>query len=260
MTDITERFYIHILDHMFLEYSEKALSEGINLDLHSGMGFFENVKIDDLKRLRDRFFEKNLHFSVHAPFIDISPGSPDPKIADVAKYRIVRSLQFAHFMKAKFMICHAGSEVLKYGYSYRGFIKNSIGFWSDIKHIAEDLGVKVAIENTIEKKPDLQTEIVNGVNSPYIGYCLDIGHWNLMSHVPLLVWLEALKDKLFAAHIHDNFGLDDDHLALGWGAIDFKPFTDFIKKHDLENIFVVENHNAENALHSIEVIRSGKFF
>ncbi|MBU1628424.1 sugar phosphate isomerase/epimerase [bacterium] len=254
-----DRFHIHIPDNMFVKYAEKALSEKINVDFYPKMGFIEQVGMDELVRIRDKFYRNNLRFSVHAPFIDISPGSPDPKIADVAKYRIFRALQLAHFLKAKVMVSHAGSEVLKYGFVYDGFIKNSVKFWSEIKYIAEDLDVKIAIENTIEKKPDLQCEIIKSVNSPYIGYCFDIGHWNLESKLPIMDWLNAFGDKLFATHVHDNMGDGDSHLALGEGNIDFKPLIDFVERRNLQTVFIVENHDEESVLKSLRVIRSVEF-
>jgi len=255
-----DRVYIHIPCHMFKDYSEKAIREKINIDLYPAAGFLDNAGMEEMTRIRDRFHENGLGFSLHAPFIDISPGSPDPRIADVAKYRIIKSLQFAHFLRAKVMVCHSGSEVLRYGFPYKSFVKNSIKFWDEIKYIAQDLDVKIAIENTIEKEPKLQSEIVNSIDSSHVGYCFDIGHWNLKSTLPIEGWLRAFRNKLFAAHIHDNNGDGDSHLAIGRGQIDFKPLVAFIKNEDLDTIFIVENHDEESVLDSLKVIRKGDFW
>ena len=255
-----EKFYIHIPADMFMEYAEKALVEKINIDLYPRVGFIDQIGMGKIREFRDRFFENGLRFSVHAPFIDISPGSPDPRIVEVAEYRIISALQFAHFLGAEVMVCHSGSEVLKYGFPYDRFMENSIKFWGEIKYNAEDLGIRIAIENTIEKKPVLQSELVCGVNSPFIGYCFDIGHWNMEAKVPVTDWLDAFGEKLFAAHLHDNFGKDDDHLAIGSGNIDFNPLTEFVLKNQVETIFVVENKDEENVLKTLGVLRRGDFF
>ena len=79
------------------------------------------------------------------------------------------------------------------------------------------------------------------------------------SKLPIEDWLKAFGKKLFATHIHDNFGQGDDHLAIGSGTIDFKPLTEFVKNNSPDIIFIIENKDEENVLKTLEVLRKGNF-
>jgi sugar phosphate isomerase/epimerase len=254
------KFFIHIPLELFDKYIDKAIKEAINIDVFLGDGLLDKISMEELSSIREMFFSKGLAFSIHAPFVDISPGSTDPKIVDVARQRIVNSLFIAFFLKVKVMVCHAGSEVLKYGIKYEKWLENSIRFWNEIKYYANEFDVKIAIENTNEKTPDIQCALVEAINSPNIGYCFDIGHWNILSELPIENWLNRFKEKLFASHIHDNYGKEDDHLALGAGNIDFKYLIEFVKKNGLSTTFIVENKDEENVMRSLQLIRGESFF
>lgn len=65
-------------------------------------------------------------------------------------------------------------------------------------------------------------DIVKGVNDPRLRLCLDIGHVNAYSCVPVMDWLEAWAPYISHFHIHNNDGSRDMHNALNDGTIPMK--------------------------------------
>ena len=65
-------------------------------------------------------------------------------------------------------------------------------------------------------------EIVTGVDDPRLRLCLDVGHVNAYSRVPVRSWLECWAPWISHFHIHNNDGGWDSHSALSEGTIPMK--------------------------------------
>lgn len=110
---------------------------------------------------------------------------------------------------------------------------------------AEKAGIIIAVENSFEMSnaPDEVLWLLKHFNSPFIGCCFDTGHANYMapskdgkpkayskSQVEL-AWrgnlieepaaLEKLHPHIVTCHIHDNYGVGDDHNLPGRGNTDW---------------------------------------
>jgi sugar phosphate isomerase/epimerase len=110
-----------------------------------------------------------------------------------------------------------------------------------LKAFAGPLGVKLLLENlNIEvATPEHLVEIVRVGHFSTVGFCLDLGHANLVqgtpetSHAPAKSGIDlafeafgSLPNQLIELHVHDNHGGDngsgrDEHLWPGDGTIDF---------------------------------------
>jgi sugar phosphate isomerase/epimerase len=66
--------------------------------------------------------------------------------------------------------------------------------------------------------------LVNEVNHPALGLCLDVGHQHAFSDLGALEWVRRMGTRLFHVHLHDNDRSGDRHWPLGRGTIDFEPF------------------------------------
>jgi sugar phosphate isomerase/epimerase len=80
---------------------------------------------------------------------------------------------------------------------------------SEILRYAEQAKITLAAENTWRR--DYIDFVLGNLNSEYLGFCYDCGHDFLLSEKPV----EILKDwghRLVATHLHDNMGVNDDHL------------------------------------------------
>jgi len=85
---------------------------------------------------------------------------------------------------------------------------------------AERLGVNVAMEN--QRSPMqlvLAARLLEDIQSPRFGFCLDSGHHNAREEdVDLLA---RFGHRLMALHLHDNDATDDQHLLPFDGTIDW---------------------------------------
>jgi len=63
--------------------------------------------------------------------------------------------------------------------------------------------------------------LVDACDSPRLGHCFDVGHWNMFGQTALADWLARISSRLLHLHLHDNFGDSDAHLPIGQGNINF---------------------------------------
>jgi sugar phosphate isomerase/epimerase len=133
------------------------------------------------------------------------------------------ALELAKLVPVQVLVLHLGlPDTLAIGrrQNSRDAVLRSIGAIADA---AAPLGVQVALENipAALSTPESIAALVDEVDRPNVGACLDMGHAHLMGGVPDAV--ETFADVLVAAHVHDNHGTRDDHLppyegTIGWPA------------------------------------------
>lgn len=87
---------------------------------------------------------------------------------------------------------------------------------------AEQHGVTLALENIYEPLPVLErlVRIVEDINHPRLGLCLDTGHANINA-AGLPAILSLLSPRMVTCHLHDNDGLQDQHAGPGQGTVDW---------------------------------------
>ena len=65
-------------------------------------------------------------------------------------------------------------------------------------------------------------DIVRTAEHPRLGLCLDVGHANAYSDVPVSEWLKRFAPYLRHFHLHNNNGSCDAHAPLDQGSIPMK--------------------------------------
>lgn len=83
---------------------------------------------------------------------------------------------------------------------------------------AERLGVAIAFENL--RKTAYLRYIFERIDSPARKFCFDCGHEHLYDEGDGV--LEEFAHALCAVHLHDNFGVHDDHVLPFEGTVDWK--------------------------------------
>ena len=136
----------------------------------------------------------------------------DNQIGEDLANRYIKNLDECKKNNIKMVVIHLQSK-------FEAPSPNEIGlerFKKVITH-AEQLGIKIAFENT--KIQGYLEYILDNVNSDYVGICLDVGHWHC-NFKDKLNW-ERFQNKIYAVHLHDNFGGRDEHLLPFDGSIDW---------------------------------------
>lgn len=89
---------------------------------------------------------------------------------------------------------------------------------------AQKKGIRLAVENIyggrFYSQIDELISLVDEVNLPNVGFCLDVGHANL-DKVNIPAAIQRMGNKLYEIHLHDNNGLKDQHLPIGFGIINW---------------------------------------
>lgn len=191
--------------------------------------------------------------TLHAPFMDLSPGAVDARVRAVTIKRFADTLEIAGAVGAKAAVFHSGYEKWKYGLNVDIWLRQSLNTWSFFRGAASASGVKIAIENIFEDEPSSLRMLMEEIGGGPFGICFDTGHFNLFSKAPLDEWLGSLGQYIVELHIHDNDGTSDAHLPPGDGTFDFRRLFSSLKGKDL--IYTIETHTPEGVLRGMERLK-----
>ena len=155
---------------------------------------------------------------LHAPYNELFPCAIDKKARALAAERYRQATDLATRYGSRKVIIHGGYNPRIYFPVW--YVKQSVLFWQDF--LRDNPGVEIVLENVLEDDPRWLLDIVAGVDDPRLRLCLDIGHVNAYSSVPLTDWLKLWAPYLSHLHIHNNDGSRDAHNALNEGTIPIK--------------------------------------
>ncbi|HLF86742.1 MAG TPA: sugar phosphate isomerase/epimerase family protein [Nitrospiria bacterium] len=182
--------------------------------------------------------------TIHAPFLDLSPGSTDSFIRRATMERLMLLDEKIRPLSPKKIVFHTGYDKWSFNGNKEMWLKNSLAFWgSFIERLGSRRGYDILIENIFEDEPDYMVKLLKGIDSPSFGFCFDIGHCNVFSKVGIEDWIAALGDKLQEVHIHDNHGKSDEHLGIGEGTIGFDSFFKLLDKEGIDPFLTIEGHS-----------------
>ena len=160
--------------------------------------------------------------SVHMPYDGIEV---DAIPLDIVIKRMLKWLDFAHRLEASIAVFHTLES------SLREFEAN-LEFFRRIAREAADRGIKVAVENRLERRlfgsdpRDLELLIESvGEN---IGACADVGHANINRNLSQL--LKTLDNSIIEVHLHDNDGEKDEHKPPFTGSVSWGLVLDWLKR------------------------------
>ncbi len=182
----------------------------------------------------------------HAPFEDIRPASFDNRIREISEHRLLKTCQLAELFQPETVVCHTGYWKWVHHEKLDEWIARSIESWGKICDAARNSGTRILLENVFDDAPDVLARLIEGIGPERVGICLDIGHLTIFTQCPLGEWLETLGPYIEELHLHDNHGIFDDHLVMGRGSIDFDPLFQYIKDHEIQPIYTLEQHREED--------------
>ena len=157
---------------------------------------------------------------LHAPYNELFPCAIDKKARALAAERYQQAIDLAKRYGSTKVIIHGGYNPWIYFPVW--YVEQSILFWKEF--LAEDPGVEIVLENVLEIEPGWLLDIVKGVDDPRLRMCLDIGHVNAYSKIPVTEWLETCAPYISHFHVHNNDTSRDQHNALNEGTIPMKEF------------------------------------
>ncbi len=216
----------------------------------------ENLKPEDVVELERNLSASDLlPITLHAPFVDLSPGSPDETIRNISLNKIVSALDVAEFIPVKSIVVHSGYNDWFFDFKPEKWLKNAVKTFSAICEKASSLGAEVYVENIFERSPETLLALLGEIGWENLKICFDAGHANLFSSIPLVDWVDRLGSTISEVHIHDNTGLRDEHLPVTEGAINFRGILWALKERNLKPTFTLEPHTLEHARRTLHAFR-----
>ena len=173
--------------------------------------------------------EARLKSVIHAPFSDINIGSLNEKIRRASLELLFETLKIAHYMGSMLVVIHPAHHSPLSGRFPKAYEKIQKRSLEEIDKVAQKVGIKVALENMPSfwildgQTPERIKELIEGTD---IFVTFDIGHLNTVNG-EFTEFIKLLKDRIIYAHLSDNDGVHDSHLALGEGNV---PWKDVIRQ------------------------------
>jgi len=256
MNELIRKTQVNIPFTMLYEsHLEMFLKHGLNPEIGLDCTALERFSISDFETIAARLHERGLTITLHAPFLDLSPGSPDPAVWALTRSRFEQVLRVVPLFKPRSVVCHAAYDWKRYSYLRELWLENSINTWSWLGQRIRDEGAVLMLENVYERGPDEIQMLFENLRDHCVGFCLDTGHHAVFSRRSLKTWIESLGSFLGQVHLHDNRGKEDDHLAMGKGRIDFLfLFTQLKAIKNDPPIITLEPHREGDYWPSIEYL------
>lgn len=212
----------------------------------------EDVK-DLILRYKDLFGQFEGVKSLHGPFLDLSPASPDLEIRRISYNKYLNTLKVARELDMDYVIFH--SQINPYlNDPFMVELNNTQNrdFWYEIMEEIQDFKGTILIENIFEPTPELIRERIKNIGMPNVKIILDVGHARLGS-VGLENWVKELKDYLVYVHLHSNNGVQDLHQVPS--EIELLALKSLFHKYEINPIVSLE-YKSDNYSKEIEILRA----
>lgn len=247
-----ENIHIRISYKKIDELLPLAVKEGKGVELFLSSYFLDRPPIDRLAQLREHIAGGKT-LSLHAPFMDLSPGGFDEKIRTLTADRVIEAINIVADMKPKTVVIHPGYDRFRFDGRKDIWLKNSLETWNRV--LAEtSVEIKLAVENVFDDTPEVLIELIEALGTDRAGHCFDTGHFNLFSKIPLAKWMSMVRPYLIEMHLHDNNGETDQHLGLGEGSFDFAGMARQLE--GVNPILTLESHTKEDLEKSLKFMES----
>jgi sugar phosphate isomerase/epimerase len=244
--------HAHIPFQRIPEYIEFIRRERLDLEIYFGSAVLDGVTMHEVRAVKDTLGHAS-SLSIHAPFMDLSPGAVDSRVRAATIERFSQILDVSEVLRPEAVVFHSGYEKWKYALKVDLWLEKSLETWRPLNERAAGIGVKVAIENIFEDEPSNLKFLMESMASENFGVCFDTGHFNLFSKVSIDEWMDALNPHILELHLHDNDKQADQHRAMGEGTFDFGKFFGLLQNRDC--VHTIEAHTPDAVLRSVEYLR-----
>ncbi|MBI4745076.1 MAG: sugar phosphate isomerase/epimerase [Deltaproteobacteria bacterium] len=250
----TNSIHVNVPYPLLKDRTGSLIKLRLNPEIYLSSNVLDSIKKEDFSEACDNLKSAGLSITFHAPYLDMSPGSPDLKIRAVVVERMNQVMELAETAGPKAIVVHGGYDKWRFDGNMEMWLKNSLEVWPSVVGRAGRIGTRLAMENVFDDTPEPITMLLNAIDSPHFGHCFDVGHFRLFSKVTMEEWFRQLGKRVIEVHIHDNNGGRDEHLPPGEGDIDFTRFFSLIRNSSSDVIYTIEPHNEEHLRKSLEVL------
>lgn len=228
---------------------KEITSLGIGVEFQISSQILDTFTLKEFGKLK--ILTENALVTVHAPFLDLNPGASDSYVLDATRKRFQELLVVAKILEAEVIVFHTGYHPAKIDPIFDEWFERAL---ETFRSISFSTNLKLALENIFDQTPVVLKKLLDNLPEN-VGVCIDVGHLNLFSKVPLSEWIDTFKNRIYEFHLHDNRGIQDEHSSLGSGTIDWKKFFKEVEKVKSNYIFNLENKTAESIRKSLKFLQ-----
>src|SRR5512137_1712119 len=163
--------HINVPYSMLLDRIDFAIENRINPEIYFSSDDLDACQEKDVQHLSEVLGENQLEITLHGPFMDLSPGGVDRRIKEVTFDRLLKTIELAHFFKARMIVFHPGYEKWKFDGNVKLWLDSSLQTWRPLVKEAEELGLTLAIENVFEESPDSLKSLLEEIDSTHFRFC-----------------------------------------------------------------------------------------
>lgn len=247
--------FVHVPYRELLLNLDKILKEKLNVEIYLSARELDRTPPAQFSQLSKTLADEGLKCTIHGPFLDLSPGAIDQKVRDLTVSRYLQMIGICHIFNPRVLVLHHGYDRWRYESHKEEWLENNIETHKLVMESAKGLDTVVAMENIFEEEPELILRTLQAVNHPRLKTCFDTGHFLMFSKVTLEEWMSALGGYLGQLHLHDNQGLDDEHLAIGQGKFPWKLFFSLLGTANSNPTWVIEAHSEEHVRLSLAYLQ-----
>ncbi len=251
---MADEVFVHIPYSELPTYLPQVEKERVNLEIFFDADNLDHLRQEDLDTVLSVLRKGRLKCTLHGPYQDLSPGSPDAKIREATFHRFIQTIELADRLKPELVVFHPGFDAWHFQEIVEQWFTNSLDTWQRVLKSSEGVGVPLALENVFETAPDNLLQLVSNIGSPRLGLCFDTGHYNVFAKRPLSRWIEMFRPFLMEVHLHDNHGKLDEHLALGEGNFPFDELFGLLRRSESSPLLTIEAHNEKAARQSLVLL------
>lgn len=255
---MNNQIFVHVPYPFLRDNLPLVLERGVNPEVFLPGDVLDSLIPEELAAIAEALARNGRQTTIHGPFMDLNPGSAEPLLRKATLHRFHQALDAAAILKPRLMVLHPGYDKWRYGAIQETWLGHAIDSYREVLERAEKIGCTIAVENIFEEEPATLRALLEALDSPIVRHCFDVGHWNLFARVGMEEWFAELGGFIAEAHIHDNFGVKDDHAPIGEGNIDFELFFKLMERYAPDAAWTIEAHSREaleRALVNIERYR-----
>lgn len=239
--------HAHVPFFLAPDHLDYMVAKGVHPEIFFNAETLDTLLPEQVESLAASFSSRGISCTIHAPFMDLNPGSEERLLRDATRHRFRQVCDAAAILRPKVMVFHPGYDRWRYGEKQGSWLGHAIDSFAEVLQATEQTGCTVAVENIFEEEPSTLLALIEACNHPRLRHCFDVGHWNLFHQeaVGLDEWFAALGEHIAEVHIHDNRGTRDDHAPVGEGNIDFDRYFRLMEQYAPEAVWTIEAHSRE---------------
>lgn len=243
------------------------IEQSIELSLEYGTLFEYNdfmmpSVLDDEEKCREIIqFYRNLgrdcsQDTMHGAFLDIIIHSSDSLIRAASEKRVYQSMKIAEALGLRGIVFHTGLIAnFHAAYYEEQWLDMNREFWTRV--LRDFPNQEIYIENMFEEEGRLCASLGEAMKSESrFGLCLDYAHASAFGDSEKAdCWFRESIPYIKHIHINDNDLLDDLHLPVGDGKIDWMKFKDLLSESCLQASVLIEMKGYEAQKKSLEYLK-----